>query len=215
LVDTTGGKKETKDISANTTVGIDLGIKHFATLSSGIKIDNPKHLIKAGKELRRVQRSLNRKKKGSKSRQRQKVLVAKVFEKITNKRKDFLHKLSTGIINQYDSVAIEDLNVAGMIKNKNLSKHISDVSWGTFEIFLKYKADWCGKNILQIGRFEPSSKMCSCGEINNELKLSHREWTCGHCGTTHDRDILAAQNIKKLGLRTQPNERQREAIACA
>lgn len=102
-----------------------------------------------------------------------------------------------------------------MIKNHKLAKHIADVSWGTFETYLKYKADEKGKNILQIGQFEPSSKMCSCGVINKELKLSDRIWTCKSCNTTHDRDLLAAQNIKKFGLRTPPNKRQREAIACA
>ena len=111
-----------------------------------------------------------------------------------------MHKLSTQIVNEYDSIAIENLNVAGMIKNHKLSKHIADASWGTFEIMLKYKAEWKGKNILQIGRFAPSSKMCSCGKINNELKLSQRTWTCSSCGNTHDRDILAANNIKKFGL---------------
>ena len=111
-----------------------------------------------------------------------------------------MHKLSTQIVNEYDSIAIENLNVSGMIKNHKLAKHIADASWGTFEIMLKYKAEWKGKNILQIGRFEPSSKICSCGKINNELKLSQRTWTCKHCNTTHDRDILAANNIKKFGL---------------
>jgi putative transposase len=139
-------------------------------------------------------------------REKQKLVVAKLYEKITNQRKDFLHKLSTQIVNEYDSVAIENLNVSGMIKNKNLAKHIADVSWGTFESYLKYKADWYGKNILQIGRFEPSSKMCSCGKVNNQLKLSQREWVCVSCGTLHDRDILAANNIKKFGLgQTQTN----------
>jgi putative transposase len=195
-----------KEIKESTTIGIDLGLKHFAILSDGTKIENPKFLVKAQKELKVQQRSLSRKKKGSKRREKQKLVVAKLYEKITNQRKDFLHKLSTQIVNEYDSVAIENLNVSGMIKNKNLAKHIEDVSWGTFESYLKYKADWYGKNILQIGRFEPSSKMCSCGKVNNQLKLSQREWVCVSCGTLHDRDILAANNIKKFGLgQTQTN----------
>jgi putative transposase len=187
-------------ISESTTVGIDLGIKHFAILSNGVKINNNRFLIHSLKELKKEQRSLSRKKKGSNRRLIQKQIVAKLHEKVTNQRKDFLHKLSTQIVNEYDSIAIENLNVAGMIKNHKLSKHIADASWGTFETYLKYKAEWYGKNILQIGRFEPSSKMCFCGKINNELKLSQRTWTCNHCNATHDRDILAANNIKKFGL---------------
>lgn len=215
LVETGKPVKELRPIKEETTVGIDLGIKHFATLSDGRKIENPRNLIKAQRKLRIAQRSLARKKKGSNRRDRQRIVVAKIHEKVTNQRKDFQHKLSTEIINQYDSVVIENLNVGGMVKNPKLSKHISDASWGTFETMLKYKAEWYGKNILQIGRFEPSSKMCSCGKINNELKLSNREWTCKSCNTTHDRDILAANNIKRFGLRTRPNIRQREALACA
>lgn len=190
-------KKEIKD---NTTVGIDLGLKHFAILSDGTKIENPRFLINSLKTLKREQRSLSRKKKGSNRRLKQKLKVAKIHERITNQRKDFLHKLSSQIVNDYDSIAIENLNVSGMMKNKNLSKHIGDVGWATFETFLKYKAEWYGKNILQIGRFEPSSKMCSCGVVNSNLKLSQRKWTCSSCNVTHDRDILAANNIKRFGL---------------
>jgi putative transposase len=200
LVDTYKDKESLKTIKEETTIGIDLGIKHFAIFSDGRKIENPKFLVGSLKELKKEQRSLSRKKKGSNRREVQKLKVAKIYEKITNQRKDFLHKLSTQIINEYDSIAIENLNVAEMIKNQKLAKHIADASWSTFETFLKYKADWNGKNILQIGRFQPSSKMCSCGKINNELKLSDRYWTCKHCNTTHDRDILAANNIKKFGL---------------
>lgn len=200
LVDNKRELPSKKPILGSTTIGIDLGIKHFAILSNGVKINNNKFLIQSLKDLRREQRSLSRKKKGSNRRLLQKQKVAKLHEKVTNQRKDFLHKLSTQIVNEYDSIAIENLNVSGMIKNHKLAKHIADASWGTFEIMLKYKAEWKGKNILQIGRFEPSSKICSCGKINNELRLSQRTWTCKHCNTTHDRDILAANNIKKFGL---------------
>lgn len=215
LVETCISKKSLKPIQENTAVGIDLGIKHFAILSDGRKIENPRNLIKAQRKLRIAQRSLSRKKKGSNRRNKQKLVVARINERVANQRKDFQHKLSTEIVNQYDTICIENLNVAGMIKNRKLAKHIADASWGSFETMLKYKADWEGKNVLQIGRFEPSSKMCSCGVINNELTLSDREWTCGVCNTTHDRDILAATNIKRFGLRTPPNIRQREALACA
>lgn len=215
LVETGMNAPKLKPIEESTAVGIDLGIKHFAILSDGRKVKNPKNLIKAQSKLRIAQRSLARKQKGSNRRKKQKLVVAKIHEKVTNQRKDFQHKLSTEIVNQYDSICIENLNVAGMIKNRKLAKHIADASWSSFKAMLKYKAEWNGKNLLQIGRFEPSSKMCSCGIINNELKLSNREWTCKSCSTTHDRDILAANNIKTFGLRTPPNIRQREAIACA
>lgn len=215
LIDTGTPIPRKKLIHENTTVGIDLGLKHFAILSNGIKVDNPKYLFNGLKKLRIEQRSLSRKKKGSKRREKQKLVVAKLYEKITNQRKDFLHKLSSEITNQFDSVAIENLNVSGMIQNHKLARSISDVGWGAFVEYLKYKAEWRGKNILQIGRFEPSSKMCTCGAINNELKLHQREWVCESCGTVHDRDILAANNIKRFGLRTQSNIRQREAMVYA
>ena len=213
IVDSDNNVHKPKAVKAKTTVGIDLGLKHFIVLSDGTKVDNPKFLNRSLKELRIAKRSLARKVKGSNRRAIQKIKVAIIHERVTNQRKDFLHKLSTEIVNQYDSIAIENLNVAGMVKNRCLSRSISDAGWGMFTGFLAYKAEWYGKNILEIGRFEPSSKMCSCGKINNELKLSDREWTCVHCGTKHDRDILAANNIKNFGLRAKPNKRQREAIA--
>jgi putative transposase len=207
LIETGAPKIELSPIIEESTIGIDLGLKHFITLSNGRKVDNPKFLYNSLKKLRIAQRSLSRKKKGSKRREAQKLVVAKIHEKIANQRKDFLHKLSSEITNQFDSIAIENLNISGMIQNHKLAKSISDASWGEFVTFLKYKADWYGKNILQIGMFEPSSKMCTCGAINNELKLHQREWICESCGSLHDRDILAANNIKKFGLRTQPNIR--------
>lgn len=203
LVKTDEPLPQKKPIDIKTTVGLDLGIKHFLTMSDGTKIDNPRFLSKSLKKLRVEQRSLSRKKAGSKRRDKQKLKVAKIHEKITFQRNDFLHKLSTEITNQYDSIAIENLDIKDMIKNKQLSGEIQDVSWGTFVTYLKYKAEWKGKNILQIGRFEPSSKMCTCGKVNNQLKLSDRTWTCT-CGLTHDRDILAANNIKNFGVRAYP-----------
>jgi putative transposase len=215
LVDTGMPIPAKQPIKEETAIGLDLGLKHLVALSDGRKINNPRFLQNSLKKLRIAQRSLARKKKGSKRREAQKLKVAKLHEKIANQRKDFLHKLSTEITNQYDAIAIESLNVQGMIKNHNLAKSISDASWSSFVTMLKYKADWYGKNILQIGRFEPSSKTCSCGVVNHDLKLHQREWVCESCGLVHDRDILAANNIKKMGLRTQPSVRQREAVACA
>ena len=115
-------------------------------------------------------------------------------------RNDFLHKLTTKLVSENQAICLEDLNVKGMIKNHNLAQAISDVSWSKFNELLEYKAEWNSISILRIGRFEPSSKMCSCGVINKDLKLSARTWTCKECGKTHDRDVLASQNIKKIGL---------------
>ena len=189
-------------ITEKTTIGIDLGIKHFATISDERKIDNPKFLDKSLRNLKRQQRWLSRKKKGSNNKTKQRIKVALLFEKISNQRSDFLHKVSHQLTheNQVKSIAIEDLNVSGMLKNHYLAKSITDVSWGEFVRQLSYKCEWYGKNLLVIGRFEPSSKMCSCGYINKELKLSDREWTCPECKTIHDRDLLASQNIKKFAL---------------
>ena len=210
LVETGKPVIATKPIKEKTTVGIDFGVKTFATLSDGTFFANNHFFKKAQKTLRIEQRKLSRRyKKGakeqSKSYQKQRLLVAKLYEKITSKRHDYLHKISTSIIKKYDTIYLEDLNIAGMLKNNKLSLAIAETSWNEFESMLKYKAEWYGKNLLYIGRFEPSSKLCSnCGTINKELQLKDREWTCDNCGTTHDRDGNAATNIKVMGLRTQP-----------
>lgn len=202
---------EKRAIASETTVGIDMGLKTFATLSDGTQYANPRLLQASLKRLRLEQRKLSRRfKKGvktvdqSKSWHKQKLVVAKIHEKIKNQREDFLHKVSTEIINRYDTVCLEDLNITGLMKNGKLSKAIADVSWYQFGQFLKYKAEWYGKNIKVIGRFDPSSKICStCGTINKELGLSDREWICGKCGAEHNRDQNAAINIKNFGLRTK------------
>jgi len=189
-------------ITKKTTIGIDLGIKSFATISDGRKIDNPKFLSKSFKKLKREQRWLSRKAKGSNNRNKQKRKVALIYEKINNQRSDFIHKLTYQLNheNQVKSIAIEDLNVDGLLKNKYLAKAILDVSWREFKRQLEYKCDWYGRNLLIIGRFEASSKTCSCGYVNQELKLSDRKWTCPKCQAEHDRDILASQNIKRFAL---------------
>jgi putative transposase len=189
-------------IKEKTTIGIDLGIKTFATLSDGRKIDNPKYLKNNLRKLKRQQRWLSRKVKGSNNRRKQIKKVGLIHEKINNQRSDFLHKFSFQITheNQVGTIAIEDLDVKGMVKNHCLAQVISDVSWGKFRRQLEYKTEWYGKNLLVIGRFEASSKTCSCGQVNQELKLSNREWTCKVCGVKHDREILAANNIKKFAL---------------
>ena len=192
-------------------VGIDLGIKTFAVLSNGDAYDNPKYLRNTLSKLKWAQRQLSRKKKGSNRRAIWKQRVALIHEKVTNQRKDFLDKVSNEIINRFDHIFIEDLNIAGMTKNHKLAFSINDAVWGMFAQMLEYKATWKGKKVAYIGRFEPSSKICgNCGIKNNELKLSDREWTCENCNTTHDRDINAAKNILAFGLRKTGVERTSE-----
>jgi len=193
------------ELDKNDAVGIDMGLKDFLVASDGDKIANPRHLKKSEKQLIKLQRRLSKKAKGSKNRNKQKYKVAKLHDKITNQRKDFLHKTSYQIVHKnHGTICIEDLCVKGMVKNHKLAKSISDVGWGMFSGFLRYKSEWYGKNLLDIGRFEPSSKMCSvCGHIKSDLKLSDREWTCSKCRTKHDRDINASINIRNMAFTNQ------------
>lgn len=190
-------------INHKTSVGIDVGIKDFAVLSNGQVFQNAQHLEKAEKRLRELQRRLAKKEKGSNRRAKARLAVAKAHEKVRNCRSDYIHKVTSKIIRENQTVIIEDLNVEGMIKNHNLAKHIASVSWSEFFRQLQYKAEWNGVNLIRIGRFEPSSKMCLCGAINKDLKLSQREWDCPNCGRHNDRDLLAAINIKRFGLQEQ------------
>jgi putative transposase len=194
----TGEQNESKSkIKEETTIGIDLGIKDFAITSNGEVFENPKYLRKTQSKLKYIQSKYS-KNKGKKTKHK----LAKLHEKVTNKRKDYLHKVSTKLIRENQTISLENLNVKGMIKNHKLAQSISDVSWSTFVNMLEYKAEWYGTNILKIGRFEPSSKTCSCcGNINKELILKDREWTCVKCNSKHDRDINAAINIKNFSLR--------------
>ena len=189
-----------KKLTKKTTVGIDLGIKDFCILSNGEKIENQKHLKKSINRLKVLQRRKDKKKKGGVNRKKANFKLAKLHEKITNQRNDFLHKISSKIIDENQAICIEDLNTKGMMKNHCLAQSIADVGWGRFVEFLKYKSEWKGKNLIQIGRFDPSTKTCSvCGEINKDLTLKDREWKCV-CGKEHDRDINAAKNIKNFGM---------------
>ncbi len=183
-------------------IGIDMGLKDFAVLSNGIKISNPKYLQRQEKLLKRRQKQLSRKKKGSNNRDKARLMVAKTHEKVASQRNDFIHKVSTAITKQFDTIVIETLNVRGMKKNHNLAKAIGNVSWSRFFQFLKYKAEKSGKNVIEIGMFEKSSKTCSvCGHVNKGLTLNEREWTCKNCKTKLDRDINAAINIRNFGLK--------------
>jgi putative transposase len=184
-----------------TTVGIDVGIKTFAVLSTGEEIENPKFLKRSLKKLVKLQRSVSRKPKGSKNRKKAVARLAKHHQLIANQRNDFQHKVSAKLISDNQALAIEDLNVSGMIKNHCLAQSISDVGWSEFIRKLTYKAEWLGKTILKIGRFEASSKLCNvCGCKNKELTLDIREWECPSCKTLHDRDLNASINIKKIAL---------------
>lgn len=190
-------------INHETSVGIDVGIKDFAVLSNGQVFENPRHLEKAEKRLKVLQRRYSKKQKGSNRREKARWAVAKAHEKVKNCRLDYIHKVTSKIIRENQTVIIEDLNIEGMMKNHNLAKHIASVSWSEFFRQLQYKAEWNGVNLIRIGRFEPSSKMCLCGAINKDLKLSQREWDCPNCGRHNDRDLLAAINIKRFGLQEQ------------
>ncbi len=187
-----------KPIKESTSVGIDLGLTHFIITSEGVKVDNPKHLRKSMLHLKYLQRQASKKVNGSKNRKKANLKVALCHEKITNQRKDFLHKLSNEITNQFDTLCFEDLNITGMTKNHKLAGAIADVSWGEFVRQVEYKSEWKGKTILKIPTFEPSTKLCHvCGAVNHTLTLKDREWVCANCETVHDRDINAAKVIKQ------------------
>ena len=193
-------KVKQKPISKTNAVGIDTGIKTFATLSDGTEIENPKHLKNNLQRLKVLQKRASKKQKGSVNRKKANLQVARLHERIANQRLDFLHKTTTAIAKQYDTVACENLNISGMLRNHKLAQSIADLGLGKFYTFLQYKMIEQGGNYLEIGRFAPSSKMCGCGAINKNLQLSDREWVCHECGTINQRDILAANNILKFAL---------------
>lgn len=181
-------------------LGIDAGIHAIATCSNGATINNSKYLTKNQKKLAREQRKLSRKRKGSANREKQRVKVARVHEKITNQRKDTLHKFSTYVVCESQAIAVEDLNVKGMQKNHHLAKAVSDASMSEMIRQLDYKCDWYRRGFVKVGRFYPSSKTCSkCGYVHSDLTLAERNWICPKCGKHHDRDLNAAVNIAREG----------------
>jgi putative transposase len=183
-------------------VGIDTGIKDLAILSDGTIYENIKTLKKNLKKVKFNQRQLSKKIKGSSSRNKQKQKLALVHEKITNVRKDYLHKVSTEIVKNHDIISVEDLAVKNLMHNHKLAQAFSDVALGTLYSMLEYKCEWNDKQFVKIDRFFPSSKMCSnCGWINQDLTLNDREWDCPDCGQHHDRDFNASKNILKQGLK--------------
>ncbi len=187
-------------IDESATIGIDLGIKDFAVTSDGEVFENPKFLRNNIDRLKVLQRRASKKKKGSNNRKKVHKRVALLYERIKNQRQDFLHKVSNKLIRENQTICLEDLGVKNMMKNHCLAQAISDVSWSEFNHMIEYKGEWYGVNILRIGRFAPSSKTCECGVINKDLKLSDRTWECKSCGRVNERDLLAANNIKKFAL---------------
>lgn len=182
-------------------VGIDLGLSHFAILSTGEKIAAPNTFRKNEEKLAKLQRRLAKKTKGSANRKKAKLKVAKLHAKIADSRKDFLHKLSTRLVNENQVIAIETLAVSNMQKNHSLAKSIADASWSEFVRQLEYKSLWYGRELVGIDRWYPSSKRCSdCGHTVAKMPLNVREWTCPECGMIHDRDINAARNVLAAGL---------------
>lgn len=181
-------------------VGIDLGVTALATLSTGEKIENPRHLKRIEKQLARAQRDLARKTKGSKRRALQRLKVAKLYARVADARADYLNKITTDLVRRFDVIAVEDLNVRGMAKNHGLARALHDAALGEFLSMLRYKCEWYGREFRIVDRFYPSSKRCfDCGYVLEELPLGVREWTCPKCGKKHDRDENAAKNILAAG----------------
>ena len=194
------GEIEIKE-STGECIGFDLGLTHFLIDSNGTKIYNPRLLKKQLGKIKYLQRTHSRKKKGSKSRDKQRIKLSRKHNDVTNKRKDFQNKLSTKIINENQVICLEDLNIKGMTKNHKLAQAITDVAWSSFVNMLKYKGIWHNRDIIFVNRWFPSSKTCSsCGWICNEMRLDIRKWICPKCGCNHDRDINAAKNILRQGL---------------
>src|ERR1035441_6622613 len=187
--------------ATQTAVGIDAGITSLVTLSTGEKIANPKHERRDRVRLAKAQRRMAKKQKGSANRAKAMVKTARVYARITDRRTDFLHKLTTRLVRENQTLVIEDLSVRNMVRNHSLARAISDASWLEFRRQLEYKADWYGRTVVPVDRWFPSSKTCSaCGHLAAKMPLSVREWTCAACSTLHDRDVNAAKTIRAAGL---------------
>ncbi len=194
-------------VKSGKSVGVDLGLKDLLVTSEGETFKNNRYTRRYECKLAKAQQHLSRKIKGSRGFENQRLKVARLYEKIANSRADYLHKCSISLVRRYDTIYIEDLNVKGMVKNRRLSKSITDASWGKFASILTYKAEWNNKKVVKVDRYFPSSQTCNvCGYVNKDIKdLSIREWECPHCHTHHDRDINAAINILHFGLNNNNN----------
>jgi putative transposase len=185
----------------DSAVGVDLGLTDVIVTSGGFKSGNPKHLEEDLYRLRKAQRRLSRKEKGSQNWKKQKRRVARLHAKVADKRNDVLHKLSRKIVDENQVIVLETLNVKGMQKNRSLSRSISDTGWSTLVQYIEYKAEWAGRTVVKIDRWFPSTKRCStCGHVGETKPLSVRRWQCEECGESHDRDVNAAKNIRTVGL---------------
>ena len=210
LVDTFDKELPKKPVTDDTAIGIDTGLKTFAVCSNGEEFAAAHFLKEEKRKLKLLGRKLSKKKKGSKAFDETKIRIAKVHSRVARKRLDYLHKITHRLTheNQVGTICVEDLNVKGMVRNKHLAYDISDAGIGMFYTMLAYKCKWYGINLVEIGRFQPSSKQCSCcGYVNKTLTLSVRHWTCPECGASHDRDYNASVNIKNFGLATLRMER--------
>ncbi|WP_329452966.1 transposase [Streptomyces sp. NBC_01724] len=191
-----------KPLSAtDAAVGVDVGLNHLLTLSTGEKIANPRHERRDRARLAKAQRALARKAKGDgANRRKARLEVAKIHARIADRRRDGLHKLTTRLVRENQTIVIEDLTVRNMVRNRSLARAISDAAWAEFRSLLEYKAQWYGREVIAVDRFFPSSKLCSvCGTLQDKMPLHVRTWTCAACGTTHDRDVNAARNLLAAG----------------
>ncbi|MFF6953486.1 RNA-guided endonuclease InsQ/TnpB family protein [Streptomyces iakyrus] len=196
VIDTDPAADHARMPETDRTIGIDLGLTHFAVLSDGTKIDSPRFLRRAEKKLKKAQRELSRKEKGSRNRAKARLKVARAHAAVADARREFHHQLSTKLICENQGIAVEDLSVAGLARTK-LAKSVHDAGWSSFINMLEYKAARYGRTLVKIGRFEPTSQTCStCGAVEGPKPLNVREWTCTACGTVHDRDTNAAINVK-------------------
>jgi putative transposase len=188
-------------VKTDKSIGLDVGITSLIATSDGDKIANPKHFKRLHKKLRRVQKAFSRKQKRSNNRQKARLKVARIHGRITDARKDFLHKLTTQLVRENQTIVVEDLAIKNLVKNHKLAQSISDASWGELVRQLAYKCQWYGRELVKIDRWFPSSKRCgNCGYIVEKMSLNVREWKCPKCETSHDRDINASKNILAAGL---------------
>ncbi len=198
-----------------TSIGIDVGLTTYVTMSTGEKVENPRHLQNTLKRLQCLHRRLSKKVKRSRNREKARLRLARCYERVTNQRADFQQKLSTRLIRENQAIIVESLNVKGLMRNQRLSRAIADVAWSRFLAMLRYKTEWYGVTLIEVGQFAPTSKRChACGYLNEGLTLSDREWTCPSCLLPLDRDVNAARNIKMIGLGSiiTPREPREEPV---